>query len=82
MFDVSPLFAAALQPVFVNCFHPRGQINFRLFYIQSIPILPILIYISTWDRLQITASVSDVVSAEHVGGAREQLSVMFLPRHR
>ncbi len=50
MFDVFPLFAAALRPVFVNCVYPRGEISVRLFYIQSIPILPILIYISTWDR--------------------------------
>ncbi len=47
MFDVFPLFAAALRPVFVNCVYPRGQISVR---IQSIIILPILIYISTWDR--------------------------------
>ncbi len=61
MFDVFPLFAAALRPVFVNCVYPRGQISVRLFYVQSnvintLPIinviytLPILIYISTWDR--------------------------------
>ncbi len=52
MFDVFPLFAAALRPVFVNCVYPRGQISARLFYIQInvIPILPIFIYISTWDR--------------------------------
>ncbi len=45
MFNVFPLFAAALRPVFVNGVYPRGQISVRLFYIQSIPILPILIYI-------------------------------------
>ncbi len=50
MFDVFPLFAAALRPVFVNCVYPRGQISIRIFYIQSILILPILIYISTGDR--------------------------------
>ncbi len=50
MFDVFPLFAAALRPVFVNCVYPQGQISVRLFYIQSILILPILTSISTWDR--------------------------------
>ncbi len=49
MFDVFPVFAAALRPVFVNRVYPRGQISVRLFYIQSILILPILIYIWTWD---------------------------------
>ncbi len=35
---------------------PRGQISVRLFYIQSnvIPILPILIYISTWIEIRDT----------------------------
>ncbi len=33
-------------------------------------------------RLEIMASVSDVVSAARVGGAREQLSGKLLPRHR
>ncbi len=47
MFDVFPLFAADLRPVFVNFVYPRGQISVRLL---SIPILPILIYIWTWAR--------------------------------
>ncbi len=41
LFDVFPLFATALRPVFVNFVYPRGQISVRLFYIQSIPILTI-----------------------------------------
>ncbi len=73
MFDVFPLFAAALRPQFLRTVvYPRGQKSVRLFYIQSnvIPILPILTYISTW--IEITSSVSDVVSAVRVGGAREE----------
>ncbi len=50
MFDVFPLFAAAFQPVFVNCVYPQGQISVHLFYVQSIPILSIVIYTLTWDR--------------------------------
>ncbi len=80
MFDVFLLFAAALRPVFVNCLSSRTNKR-HLFYIQNIPILPILINILTWDRLEII-SVSDVVSAARVGGAREQLSGKLLPRRR
>ncbi len=49
MFDVFPLFAAALRPVFVNCVYPRGQISIRLFYVQSnvINTLPIINVIYT-----------------------------------
>ncbi len=75
----------------MNSVYPRGQISVHLFYIKIIPILPILIYISTWNRLEIMASVSDGVSAARVVeqensevescclGAGERLHLLFFP---
>ncbi len=44
------LFLRLLCNQFLWTVYPRRQIRIRLFYIQSILILPILIYISTWEN--------------------------------
>ncbi len=80
MFDVFPLFAATLRPQFLRTVSILEDKKAFVFSISKVTLFPYCQFELIFRRgIEITSSVSDVVSAVRVGGAREG---KLLPRRR